>query len=450
MEKRNKIFEEYPIPKAVWSLALPTMMGMLITIIYNLADTFFVGKLNDVNQVAAVSISMPIFMFLMAIGTIFGVGGATYISRMLGLKKFKEVKNASSFSFYTGIFLGIIYIIAGTLFMSKILKMAGASELTYNYAESYLKYIVWGAPVIILGFSLGQLARAEGAAKEAMVGMMLGTIINIILDPILILWAGMGVAGAAIATVIANFISVGYYCYFFTKKNSLISLSIREFSLNRDMLKSILSIGLPASLNSVLMSVSTIILNNAAAGYGDNIVAALGIVSRINMLPVLLIIGLAQGIQPLIGYNYASGNHERMKKIMTYTVINGTIIGVFFTVLLYFNSYNAVKIFINQDSVVQVGAAFERVNIISIPFLAVMFVIMVSFQAFGKAVPSLILSISRQGLIFMPLIVIFNKAFGLDGIVYAQPIADFISTLLGIYLMVRMFRKNKTNQGIYV
>lgn len=443
MKNRTEIFEKYPIPKAVWTLALPTMMGMLVTVIYNLADTFFVGKLNDVNQVAAVSITMPIFMFLMAIGTIFGIGGGTYISRMLGAKEYQKVKNASSFSFYTAITLGIVCIILGTTFMPQILALSGSSEATYGFAKAYLTYIAISSPIIILGFCLGQIARAEGAAKEAMFGMMLGTVINIILDPILILWLKMGVAGAAIATVIANFISVIYYCHFFIKRNSMVSIYFKDFSVNKKMLREILSIGLPASLNSILMSTSIVVFNNFAAKYGDDVLAALGIVGRINSLPVLLLIGLAQGVQPIIGYNFAARNFDRMKKALNYTVISGTIIGTIFTLILYFGGEVAIKSFINDAKVVEIGATFERRNIISIPFLAVLFTLNMAFQSFGEGLPSLILSVSRQGLIFIPFLILANKLWGLNGIVYSQPIADILSSILAITLLLLSLKKHK-------
>lgn len=438
---RNDVFENYPIPKAVWSLALPTMAGMLVVVIYNLADTFFVGQLNDANQIAAVSITMPIFLLLMAFGSIFGVGGGTYISRLLGSKEIIKAKYASAFSFYVCLGLGVICTIVGLVFMPQILNMAGTSINTYEYAKSYLTIISIGSPVIILGFSLGQIIRSEGAAKEALFGMMLGTIINIILDPVLILWAGMGVSGAAIATVIANAISVSYYCYYFIKKNSLLSIAVKHFTVSKVMVKEILSIGIPASLGSVLMSVSNVILNNFAAGYSDNVIAALGVVGRVTMLPALLLIGLGQGIQPLVGYNFAAQNFKRMKDVLKFTVVVGTIIGIIFTVLFFFTGGSAIKLFIDDPNVVDLGTGFIRTIIISIPFLGVQFVLANSFLAMGKGKQSLILSISRQGLLYIPILVLSNYLIGLRGIVIAQPIADITTTVLAIFLFGRIIKK---------
>lgn len=296
-----------------------------------------------------------------------------------------------------------------------------------------------GAPVIILGFSLGQLIRAEGSAKEAMFGMMLGTVINIILDPILILWAGWGVQGAAIATVIANLISVLYYIRYFKKGSSLLSVSFSYFAFDGKIIGEIFSIGIPASLNSLLMSSSNIVLNNFAMSYGDNVVAAFGVIGRINMLPVFLLIGLAQGAQPLLGYNYASGNLKRMKEAMKFTGMVSAGIGSLFAIVFFLTGRSLVRIFIDDANVILLGEQFIRVVILSLPVLGILMLITVTFQAIGAARPSLILSVARQGFVFLPVLLIGNYFFGMDGLVFAQPIADIGAVALAIFL----FRKIK-------
>ena len=216
--ERNELFENYPVPKAVAKLSVPTILGMLVMIIYNMADTFFVGMTNDVNQVASVTVTMPIFMFLMSLGTIFGVGGASSISRYIGSKEMDKAKTTSAISFYGSIFVSILYMIIGFIFIDGILKIAGVTENTYTFSKGYLMILTLGAPFVVLNFSMGQIVRAEGLAKEAMIGMMLGTILNIVLDPILILNFDMGVMGASIATVTANIISVLYYVKLISSK----------------------------------------------------------------------------------------------------------------------------------------------------------------------------------------------------------------------------------------
>jgi len=418
-------------------------------VIYNFVNAFFVGQLNDTNQVAAVTITIPIFLLLMAAGSTFGIGGGTYISRLLGRQKNEAAKQVSSFSFYGSLALGFVCAAFGLAFMSPILNLSGASVYTYEFAKSYLTIIAIGSPVIILSFSMGQIVHAEGAAKQAMVGMMIGTIVNIVLDPMLILWAGMGVAGAAVATVFANTVSVIYYIYYFTTKNSQLSISIRKLTLNKVMVKEILYIGIPASLNSILMSTANIILNNFAASYGDNVVAALGIVNRITLLPVMLLLGLCQGVQPLIGYSYAANNRKRMNGVLKVTAIYGTAIGVIFTALFYFLRESIVQIFIADLTVVALGVSFLKVIIIAIPFLGIQFLLTNTFQAMGKGLPSLFLSISRQGLLFIPFLIIANKLVGLQGLVYAQPIVDIVITGLAtvLYGVVKRKKTRPTIKG---
>jgi len=444
---KNDIFENQSIPKAVGSLALPTIMGMLVMIVYNLAGTFFVGQLHDANQVAAITITMPVFLLLMAFGSLFGVGGGSYISILLGKKEGEEAKQAASVAFYGILAIGVICMLAGLLFMPQILHLSGASDNTYEYAKGYLMIIAVGSPAIVASFALGQIIRAEGAAKQAMAGMMIGTVINIALDPIFILWLGMGVTGAAVATVIANIISVFYYIYYFVKNDSQLSISFKKFVLNKAILKAIFSIGTPASINSLLMSTSNIILNNFAVHYGDNVVAALGVVSRVVLIPIMLLFGLCQGVQPLIGYNYAANNRKRMISIINFTALWGTAIGTIFALLLYWMGKRTIEVFINDPVVVDLGENFLQVILLSIPFLGIQFLLTTSFQAMGKGIPSLWLSISRQGILFIPILIIANAWGGLKGVIYAQPMADIMTTVLAVVLFYREVRKKQVLLG---
>ena len=330
------IFEKDPIPKAVSKLAIPTILGMIVTIVYNLADTFFVGQLKDPYQIAGVTITMPVFIILLSLGYIFGVGGSSFISRLLGNKDFEMAKRTSSFAFYACLALGLVCIGAGVLLINPLLALCGSSPETHQYAWDYLIVILLGSPAIMLSFSMGQVIRAEGASKEAMIGMMIGTVVNIGLDPLLIFTCNMGVTGAAIATVFSNLLSVLYYMWYFIRKSKNLTISPKYLKIDKIMLKNVFTIGLPASLNEMLFSASNIILNRFAVGYGDDVIAAIGVVFKVNMFPVLILMGLCQGVQPLIGYNYASGDQKRLKGIMKFTGISAVIIGSVFTVLLFF------------------------------------------------------------------------------------------------------------------
>lgn len=443
------IFEKAPIPKAVATMALPTILSMLVTIFYNMADTFFVGQTGDELQVAAVSIATPVFLLLMAVGNIFGIGGSSLISRLLGQGEHHKVKHASSFCFYGGIIAGIVMMLVFLLGMKPILSLIGCSENTIGFAKDYLSYIAYGAVFVVLSTAFGHIVRAEGAAKIAMAGMMIGTVVNIVLDPIMILTMDMGVAGAAIATIIGNICSVVFYIWYLCRGKSMLSISPKDFMAKNRIFTGVCSIGLPASINNVLMSTSNIIMNNFLQSYGDNEVAAMGVAMKANMLVILLQIGLATGIQPLIGYNYGSGNSKRMKNIMRFGMMCNVIFGVCITIIYFIFTEPIIQIFIDKQVVIEPGIAMLRAIMLSGPFVGILFVFNFTFQAMGKAIPSLVLSLSRQGLVFFPVLILANTFIGLDGIVYSQPIADFIAIFmaLGMFLIINKGMKKQAKRA---
>lgn len=303
IDKKIDVFENYPVYKALITLALPTILGMLVNVFYNMVDTFFVGKTNDPNQVAAVSLTMPIYLVLMSFGSIYGIGGASYISRCLGSKNYDKAKKVSSFVFYASVVTGLVCMIIFFIFLENILKLSGASSNTYSFAKDYLLIVAIGAIFVVCQMSMGQVVRSEGASKEAMFGMVLGTVINIILDPIMILYMNMGVAGAALATIIGNACSFFYYTFYILKKSTFLSIKIKDFLISNDILSNVFSIGFPVFMNNVLISVANILINNFASRYNDNVVAGLGVSQRIFTLVLLVFIGLGQGVQPFIGYS---------------------------------------------------------------------------------------------------------------------------------------------------
>ena len=439
----NAVFAHLPLPKAILRLAVPTMAGNLVTILYNLADTFFVGQTGDEFQVAAVTLTSPVFMALTALGILFGIGGGSFISRQLGERKPENACKASALCFWGSLGLGVLFLAAGLLLLPQLVTLLGASAETYAFTLDYLRIILLGSPAILLSNTLGQLIRAEGAAKHMMLGMMLGTVVNIALDPLFIFTLRMGVAGAALATVLSNLLSVAYYVRYFLRKSACLSVSPRLLSPDGYICKSILLIGVPAFINNILITVAQILLNNHAAAYGDDVVAALGIVSRTTSLPVLLLIGLAQGVQPLIAYNYAAGNRKRLTGTMKLTALSGTALALLLAVLLYALAGPVVSAFLDKAEVVRLGVRFLRVNVCSVPFLASLFLLMNVFQGMGKALPSLILSICRKGVIFLPLLLLGDIYYGLNGIVWAQPAADILSTFIAARLFLLLYRAPK-------
>ncbi len=445
--KNKDIFENAPIPKAVATLALPTMLSMLVTIFYNMADTFFVGQTGDANQVAAVSLAMPVFILIMAVGNIFGVGGSSYISRSLGEGKLEEVKKTSAFCFYIGIVSGLVVMVFFLLAMNIVLKLIGADPNTFDFAKEYLFYVALGSVFIVVSTAFGNIVRAEGAAKVSMTGMMIGTVVNIVLDPIMILTLNMGVAGAAIATIIGNISSTIFYIVYIKKGNTVLSINRHYLKITSRIVRNVVTIGIPASLNSVLMSFSNIILNNLLVSYGNNPVAAMGVAMKANMLVVFIQMGLGMGVQPLIGYCFGSGNINRLKGVMKFSMLCNVIIGTIITVAYFFSADSIVKIFIQDQQVVEYGAKMLKVLMLSGPVIGIMFVFSFSFQAMGKAIQSLILSISRQGFVFLPVVVIANKLFGLDGIVFAQPVADIVSIIIALVMFIQIIASEHKKHG---
>lgn len=431
---REKIFEEYSVPKAIFTLATPTILGMLITVAYNMADTYFIGQTGDANKVAAVSLCLPVFIFFMAIGNLFGTGGGTYISRLLGLKKYEKVRNVSSFCLYGSLISGVICVGLTLVFIKPILVLCGASANTYLFAKDYLFWIGLGAPIIIVQHSLGQIIRAEGASKFAMMGMVTGTVLNIILDPLMITVLGWGCGGAAIATVIGNSSTIIYYLWYLKNKETVLSLSLSDFRSDRETVAPVFKIGIPTSINSMLFSAANIFLNNYAASYGDKYVAAVGVSHRIAQVPRLLIIGLSQGTQPFIGYNYAAKKIKRMNDAIKYSGLFGMIFGAIAFLTIFLSAGTFVKFFINDAEVIQIGTIFTKISILTLPVVVFLFLFMHSLQAFGKAIPSFILVILRDGVAFIPAIMIFNNLMGVNGIVLAQPFADFLAIIAGALL----------------
>lgn len=392
-------------------------------------------------QVAAVSLATPVFMVFMALGNLFGIGGSSAISRALGEKKTERAKNISSFCCYGSLGLGVVMALIFLVGMNGILKLIGASANTIDFARDYLTYIAAGGPFIMFGTAFGNILRGEGAAKESMIGNMIGTITNIILDPIMILGLGWGVVGAAIATVIGNMAASLYYLQFFLRKKSSLSIQLRDFKAKDRIAAGVMSIGIPASLNNILMSCANIVLNQVLIGYGDTPVAAMGVAMKSNMLVVLLQIGLCSGIQPLIGYNYGARNKKRLLKVFRFTGMCAVVIGTFLTVVMVMARQAVIQAFIDDSQVIAYGIQMVIALQMSGPVLGILFLCINTLQGMGKAIPSLVLTICRQGLIFIPLVYLLNALFGMDGVIYAQPAADFISIALSLILCLSIFRK---------
>ncbi len=447
MDTNKYLFEEAPVSRAVMTMAVPTIISMLVVVIYNMADTFFIGQTGDPMQVAAVSLATPVFMVLMALGNLFGIGGSSAISRALGEKKPERARNISSFCCYASLGLGVFMALLFLAGMDVILAMIGASANTIEFAREYLTYIAFGGPFIIFGTAFGNILRGEGAARESMIGNMIGTVTNIVLDPVMILGLGWGVAGAAIATVIGNLAASLFYVGYFLRKKSSLSIRLKDFRMGDRIAASVASIGIPASLNNILMSCANIVLNLMLGGYGDTPVAAMGVAMKSNMIVVLLQIGLCAGIQPLIGYNYGARNRKRLLQVFRFTGIFAVVMGSILTAVMVMAKRFVVQAFINDPEVIAYGMQMVIALQLSGPFIGILFLCINTIQGMGKAIPSLILTVCRQGLIFIPLIIILNKVVGLNGVIYAQSVADYCSIVIAVGICLGIFKKLEHRSG---
>ena len=433
----TQAFENMPVTKAVLVNAVPAVLSMLVTLVYNVADTFFIGQTGDEMQVVAVSLATPVFLFFMAIGTLFGMGGTSVISRAFGEEKEDFARTAGSFCFWMSILTGILCILVFLPGMDYILRWIGASGNTEGYARAYLSYVAWSAPFVIVSTAFSNIVRAEGKSTEAMNGVLIGTILNIVLDPLFILWLGYGIAGAAWATVIGYAVATAYYVILLTGKGSRLTISIACFNLRKETAGPVFAIGIPASLNCIMMSVSTIILNVCLVAYGDRVVAAMGVASKVIMMVVLVQLGLGQGIQPLLGYNYGARRWDRFKAVMRLSCFAGLGMGVILTLLCGVFSEELVSCFIDSEGIREYGTPFVRTLLLSGPVMGILFIYINALQAIGAAGYSFLLSISRQGLIFIPCLLLFDRLFRLYGAVAAQPVADILSLLLAVWLFWR-------------
>ena len=444
--KANKLYvlETMPVPRAIMNLAIPSILSMLVNILYNLTDTFFIGKLNDPFQVAAVSISMPLFTLQMAMAGVFGIGGGSYLSRLLGQKDMDSAKNTLATSVFTAGALSIVLGIIGILFIPFFLRMVGASGMTGDYAQKYMYYILLGSPVVLLKFTLVQLLRAEGAAKEAMIGLFIGTGMNIILDPLFIFVFGMGVTGAAVATVLGNGCGMLYYLLFYIRKKSLVPLSFSHIKLQWSCYKEILLIGIPASLSQVMLSIGNTISFRLASAYSDHHVASLGVASRVFTIPIFIFIGISIGIRALVGYTYGAKNYKRMKETIRTSLLISLGFSAVLTAMFALFPKELIIIFIKDPDIIRIGTIVLEAYVFAIPIAAMGMIFMTTLQAMGKALPALIVALSRQGIMYIPSILILNTLFKFEGLVYAMPLADLLTTTLSasfVWIIIRNLNK---------
>lgn len=442
---KTELFETSPIPKAVAALCIPTVLSSLVMIIYNLADTFFVGELNDAIQNAGVTLAAPVLLAFNAVTNLFGVGTSSKMSRALGSKDYDTVYRSSAFGFYCALFFSVVMAICCTVFKTPLLNLLGADSETWTATGDYLFWTVsCGAVPAILNVILAYLVRAEGASLHASVGTMSGCILNIILDPIFILpWGlGMGAAGAGLATFISNCVACTYYMVllFIKRGNTYVCINPKMFSFRKDIAKDICYVGIPASIQNLLNVTGMTVLNNFTAAYNSAAaVAAMGISHKIALVPMYVSMGLSQGIMPLISYNYASGNIKRMKNSLAFTTKISMSIIVVLTVALCFTSGFVTATFLNDPNVIAYGTEFLRAMSLALPFLCFDFIAVAVFQACGMGGKSLVFAIARKIVLEIPALFVLDKLYPLYGLAYAQLVAEFVLAIAAAIVLKKMF-----------
>lgn len=431
MKNNEELLQKAAFPKLILHLCIPTIVIMLVMVLYNMADTYFIGKTNDPYKIAAVSLCGPIFSILSGLGTLLGSGGCTVISLSLGQKHYDRIKAVTSLCFYGALALGFLFLIAANLNITAIARLIGSDQDTVAYTASYLRIIACGAPVILFTNVFANLIRADGAAKQSMMANGLGTIVNIVLDPVLIMGLHMGVAGAAIATVAGNVVSAVYLLYYVLRKQKLFSLRPGDVSLTKDTVLPVLTLGMPLACSTILMSCSTMLMNNVLVSYGSVTVAANGVAGKAGMLISMLQMGICMGMQPAISYNCGAGAYTRMRRIVKHTGVLTVATGTLLTCICFLCRQQFVTAFIDHAEVIALGQKMIVASMLIGPFYGLYQLSTTFLQATGKAGFATVVSLLDKGAVFIPMLYLLNALFGLDGVIYTAAVTDMISILVG-------------------
>ncbi|MCM1364934.1 MAG: MATE family efflux transporter [Faecalibacterium sp.] len=449
----KEIFESLPVSKALKAMAIPTVVGQIIVLIYNLADTFYVGQTNNPYMVAGTSLILPVFNITLSLAGLTGVGGGSLISRLLGENREDEAKKVSSFCIYLSIAITALFSIVMAIFMDPILKLLGAGDDTYLYAKQYaFCVIVLGGIPTVLSNVLSNLLRSVGVSKQAGFGITMGGLINIVLDPLfmfVILPKGNEILGVGIATCLSNCIAcIYFFCVIYRiRKNSVIGFSVKAGMPERKSISSIFNVGIPSAIATLLFDLDYIIVDKLMVAYGDISLAAIGIVLKAERLPLNVGIGLCQGMMPIVSYNYSSKNYKRMNDTIKCSRTVGLITAAISIILYEILAMFIMKLFIKDIQTVSLGTDFLRIRILATPLMFMSFFTVYLFQAFGKGNKALFLGIMRWMVFNIPMLFILNKAIGMYGIVWSQIAADILTVALSLYVYRRYKKSMDDNKA---
>lgn len=447
-DEKIELFENMPVRKAVMKLSVPTVLSSLVMVIYNLADTYFVGMLNNPIENSAVTLAAPLLLAFNAVNNLFGVGSSSMMSRALGRKDYDTVYRSSAFGFYCSVISGALFSLLYIVLHIPLLKVLGADSETMAATAQYLKWTVGcGAVPAILNVVLAYLVRAEGASLHASVGTMSGCILNIILDPFFVLpqFLNMGAAGAGLATFISNCIACIYFfvLLFAKRKSTYVCISPKKFGFKKEIVSGVFAVGIPASIQNLLNVTGMTVLNNFTAAFGSSAVAAMGIAQKINMIPMQVALGFSQGIMPLISYSYASKNVKRMKKSLVFSSEISIGFLLMATIGFYIFSGGLISLFMQNAAIVAYGSRFLRGMCLSLPFLCMDFIAVGVFQACGMGKKSLIFAIMRKIVLEIPALFLLNYIYPLYGLAYAQTVSEIILAIAAVITLASLFKKLK-------
>ena len=444
--KKMQLLGSAPIPKALLAMGLPTMIGMMINALYNLVDAYFVGGLGT-SQMGAISVAFPLGQLIVGLGLLFGNGAASYISRLLGHGNRETADKVASTALYSSLMAGLILILCTIVFLRPVLRLLGATESILPYAVTYTGIYIASSIFNVFNVTMNNIVTSEGAAKTTMSALLIGAVLNIGLDPIFIYVLHLGVAGAAIATAISQIVSTLVYLIYILRKKSVFTFHIKNCCFSAEIMSEILKIGVPTMIFQLLTSLSITLINLQSADYGDSVIAGMGAVTRIISMGSLMVFGFIKGFQPIAGFSYGAGKYDRLQQAIKTSILWSTIFCLVYGLVTVLFAASIISSFTRNDmEMIHVGQYALRANGVSFLVFGFYTVYSSLFLALGKAKEGFILGACRQGICFIPIILLLPMIWGINGILYAQPIADGLSAVITVFMALPLHRQLSARQ----
>lgn len=447
--KKMELLGSAPIPKALLAMGLPTMIGMMINALYNLVDAYFVGGLGTA-QMGAISVAFPLGQVVVGLGLLFGNGAASYISRLLGTGEKETANKVASTALYSSLGVGAVIIICTIIFLNPVLKMLGATGSIMPYAVTYTRIYIVSCIFNVFNVTMNNIVTSEGAAKTTMFALLAGAALNMMLDPVFIYVLDLGVAGAAIATVISQIVSTAVYLTYIFRKKSVFNFSIKECCYSKEIVSEVLKIGIPTLVFQLLTSLSIALINMQTKVYGDSVIAAMGVVTRVISMGSLMVFGFIKGFQPIAGFSYGAKKYDRLHEAIKISILWSTIFCLVFGAAAALFSSSIISGFTKGDmEMIHTGQKALRANGLSFLLFGFYTVYSSLFLALGKAKEGFILGACRQGICFVPVILLLPMAWDIHGILYAQPIADVLSAIVTVFMALHLHKElNKAGRPV--